>query len=682
MPKLKYHNYSFSVASDDFVYASVYNVIWRLFWFITILVLTIQSESEIKSCKDGIEWFILYIFLTLLLIILSINIQIIIGYTSIQGTMTNIKPRENMGLYLIIHLIICICHFLLSLIGVIFILIDARPCHDSTIYTDEYLLLFVIFTQLIDTTLTIMYILWLNPKKIETFNDNNVDNENGDGNDNDNDNVKVNSLTLWENRLRSVCCILHRGCCNVVGGNFVRGKIDDVVQLLHQLLIEIGQVNLTLSDVSAGIVLVHLEQRIARRNQRKSALSSTTTTTNSNAVDSDDIMVDMTDIEGESALDTDVDLTLIDRYGTPALSIYSVPLYLYMTKCTGLCRLCTGNFFRSCVCWDSSTPPSIHQDNYCQIHKTSINEILSMREDVKFDLAYASVEDTITMKPYAIQLDKEMRTIIVVIRGTMSLEDCVTDLLIDPQEMHEAGKRWGFDGEGRYCHRGFLQSTLQIRKDIEDQGILKFLYESGEYTNVVVAGHSMGAAIASILAYVLKPIFPNTKAFCYACPATIFDERTCDDVKPYITCVGYHNDWVLGISRHSLLELRDDIVDAINRCKTSKYQVFSALCNDYIDKSETLLHPKGTTGKAIDPIKVIAVKPTKIKLYTPGRIVHIIRVGYESSRGIWGTKKKGIYKAIERKRSDFDKILLSTRMFLHHIPDVIMRKLQRLAANK
>lgn len=680
MPKLKYHNYAFAVASDDFVYVSVYNVIWRLFWFIVILILTIQSQSEIKSCKDDIELFILYISSILLLIFLSIIIQIIIGFTSIQGTMTDSKPRENMGLYIIVHLIICFCHFPLSLIGVIFILIDARPCHDSTIYADTYLLFFTIFTQLIDTTLSIIYILWLNPKKIETFYENNIDN---DGNDN----IKVNSITRWENRLRSVCCILHRGCCNILGGNSARHEINDVVKLLHQLLIDIGQVNLTLSDVLAGIVLVHLEQRIARRHERKSALSSITTTNfdcncNSNAIDSDDFIVGMTDIEGGSASDTDVDLTLVDRYGTPALSIYSVPLYLYMTKCTGLCRLCTGNFFRSCTCCNSSAPRSVHQDNYCQIHETSMNEILSMREDIKFDIAYASIENTTTLKPYAILLDTEMRTIIIVIRGTMSLEDCVTDLLIDPQEMHEAGKRWEFDGEGRYCHRGFLQSTLQIREDIEDQGILKFLYESGEYTNVVVAGHSMGAAIASILAYILKPIYPNTKAFCYACPATIFDERTCDDVKPYITCVGYHNDWVLGVSKQSLLGLRDDIVDAINRCKTSKYQVFSALFNDYIDKPETLLYPKGTTGKAIDAIEVIAVEPTEIKLYTPGRILHLIRVGYESSRGICGKKKKGIYKAVERQRSDFNKILLSSRMFLHHIPDVIMRKLQRLAAKQ
>ena len=213
MPKLRYNNYILSVASDDLALVSVYNLFWRLLWFITILILTIQSSSEINSCKHDTEWFLFYLCSIMLLILISIIIQIIIGYTSVQGTMVNIKPRENMGLYLIIHFILCVCHFSLTLIGVISILIDARPCHDSTIYSDKHLLYFIIFTQVIDTTLSIIYLSWLKPTRTNKLDDNDVDY------DDDNINFKtVNSITLWENRLRNICCILHRGCCNILGG--------------------------------------------------------------------------------------------------------------------------------------------------------------------------------------------------------------------------------------------------------------------------------------------------------------------------------------------------------------------------------------------------------------------------------------------------------------------------------
>ena len=61
MPKLRYNNYILSVASDDLALVSVYNLFWRLLWFITILILTIQSSSEINSCKHDTEWFLFYL---------------------------------------------------------------------------------------------------------------------------------------------------------------------------------------------------------------------------------------------------------------------------------------------------------------------------------------------------------------------------------------------------------------------------------------------------------------------------------------------------------------------------------------------------------------------------------------------------------------------------------------------
>jgi len=57
--------------------------------------------------------------------------------------------------------------------------------------------------------------------------------------------------------------------------------------------------------------------------------------------------------------------------------------------------------------------------------------------------------------------------VVIAVRGSLSLEDCITDVIADPVEMATAGERWGFDGRGKYAHGGFLASALYIREELE-----------------------------------------------------------------------------------------------------------------------------------------------------------------------------------------------------------------------
>ena len=114
------------------------------------------------------------------------------------------------------------------------------------------------------------------------------------------------------------------------------------------------------------------------------------------------------------------------------------------------------------------------------------------------ELVYANFSNDISIKPYAVFVDfarhvrtpfsvpprrrRERRpyrsfapypsspfvwqTLVVTIRGTLSLEDCITDVQADPQSLEEVGREWGFDGRGRYAHSGMLRSALWIRNDM------------------------------------------------------------------------------------------------------------------------------------------------------------------------------------------------------------------------
>ena len=43
-------------------------------------------------------------------------------------------------------------------------------------------------------------------------------------------------------------------------------------------------------------------------------------------------------------------------------------------------------------------------------------------------------------------------SVVLAIRGTLSLEDCVIDVLLEPESLEELGQEHGFNAEGQHCH--------------------------------------------------------------------------------------------------------------------------------------------------------------------------------------------------------------------------------------
>jgi len=92
------------------------------------------------------------------------------------------------------------------------------------------------------------------------------------------------------------------------------------------------------------------------------------------------------------------------------------------------------------------------------------------------ELMYATYVNDLVMKPYLVFLDHDTENVVIAVRGTLSLEDCLTDAICDPVELQEAGKAWGFDGKDRWAHGGMLRSAQAIRSDISQQGMCMYCF--------------------------------------------------------------------------------------------------------------------------------------------------------------------------------------------------------------
>jgi sn1-specific diacylglycerol lipase len=223
-------------------------------------------------------------------------------------------------------------------------------------------------------------------------------------------------------------------------------------------------------------------------------------------------------------------------------------------------------------------------------------------------------------------LNHDQESVVIAVRGSLSLEDCITDVIADPVEMAIAGETWGFQGKGKYAHGGFLASALYIREELERSQVLTSVFgtggkgnaagggvgvggvkdvvtagdiesqanplhitssssSSGMHSNspnnirapfasfhghgghggnnnypyahyqLVIVGHSLGAAAAAILALMLRPHYPRLHCYAYGIPGCVLDQRSATESCEYITAGVYvthsltmfHTDHILKI---------------------------------------------------------------------------------------------------------------------------------------
>jgi hypothetical protein len=82
-------------------------------------------------------------------------------------------------------------------------------------------------------------------------------------------------------------------------------------------------------------------------------------------------------------------------------------------------------------------------------------------------LVYASFAEGIEKIPFCVLIDHEWKSVVISIRGTLSLEDAVTDISLRPESLEAVGTRCGFDGRLCYAHAGMLSNSEWVYSELE-----------------------------------------------------------------------------------------------------------------------------------------------------------------------------------------------------------------------
>lgn len=546
---------------------------------------------------------------------------------------------------------------------------------------------------------------------------------------------------VWAKRCSDLCKCMSISTCGIFGGVSSYQDIESVSKVLTQFFHHDGFLDVVPSDVIAGILLLRLQQRNVvkkllghhmhdrgsirgvsdsaflvgggneyREGRDVESLEQPTLTRSHSLVDTlsnrtrDMMTAKRRNLNKLSSSDWALTQDLY-RMSLYAFAVYTHLLYLYTKPCSGLCTLChrslidcTQDNCCQCFCGPSkhytlastaNTPSGTNAsrevppkgsnvgDDCFHLNQSTVEAVL--QELPGSEVLYASYRNDPTLKPYAIFADHSENKIVIAVRGTLSLEDCITDAICDSVELHDAAHRYpnGFVGENRYAHGGFYRSASRIREDITQLGILDSIYHTnghkdiemgnqGSPTNsslfytpgdwshyqLVVVGHSLGAGVATILAMLLKGEYPSLLCYAFGAPGSTVDEITSQEIASYVTTIVLHNDMISRMSITSMNNIREQVLDTICRSKINKTQILQTLFRDL--PIEDVLYTPGTEPpsdfkSAVDNFNTHMrqvndhdVTREVVKLVIPGRIIHYVKSkDRKYSRQYNGIKKNG-----------------------------------------
>lgn len=309
------------------------------------------------------------------------------------------------------------------------------------------------------------------------------------------------------------------------------------------------------------------------------------------------------------------------------------------------------------------------------------------------DLLYLSSSVGIEACPYGIVIDRSKKSIVVVIRGTLSLEDAVADLNLIPQPLQNHADRCPeLKDEPGHCHAGILQSVLWIYQDLQRHRYLDSCFRpeaSNELRDyqLVCTGHSLGAGCAAILSIALRKRYSKfVRCLCFSPPGCVLSPDIAS--QPFMTTYILDSDVVPRLSVFALESLRHDVLEAIARIKVPKHRVESG------KDANQILHPPGSIPDSpfYQQLQSFlshressreARITERAKLCLPGQyFVHLVKSSAPALAASSNStrKAKKCYVPVWANRRDFSEISLRKSLMINHLSWRVQNQLDAVAA--
>jgi sn1-specific diacylglycerol lipase len=653
MPALVVCGCRWGVGSDDFVFAGGLALLIRTGWMVASAVVLghhLNSDSIPPPCKIYDDVTIFIGFLLADLIVQSV-IQFLIICISGRGGMTtnHAKRDEQVARLVVLQLVLFVLESAWVVLGSVWAFSNDSNC-DKTITETRGL---IITGYIWITIFTIK--LFCNADPVGCFHQRNVDEEQR----------YSASERSWEKCCRFFCCVADVG-------NGRRGVILDVARIFASLFTKTGITNMVATDCAAAMALVQFRQEHEEQEHKKSCSNASQTRPYSGVLGEWQhpcIPLNFNDTQQQNQQQLYRDSCYYMKY---ALAAYGWPLLMLMHLGTGICRLAPN--CRCCTCCREHATPN---DHCVECNTSAILHQTGLDRD---EIIHVTYHNKAYEPPYFVAVDKEKQSIIISIRGTMSVSDALTDLTANPEEFGDAS-------EPLHAHGGIYKAALYVKSQLEqsnEEGQPGLLHRAFNYAKdkdptreyrLVITGHSLGAGTASILSLLLENQHPGLACFAYSPPGGLLSLPAVELTKKFTTSVVLGKDLVPRLSLEKAHELFHTMKCEADKSRTPKWLIqlrclctccCCKCCRQYVGEmpydeeegDQTPINAHRNSGNFT--ANENEVHTGGITLHLPGNIIYLVE-GQDN-------KNKKSYRAFWTDHREFHTLLVGAAMIKDHLP--------------
>ena len=654
MPALHVCGCHWAVGSDDFVYTGGLALLIRTGWFVaSAVVLDRHLDSKPTSpCRVYDDSTIFIGFLLADLIVQSVMQLLIICISGRGGmNMNRAKRDERVSRLIVLQLVLFLLEAAWLVLGTVWAFTGDSSC-DKTITETRGL----VITGYVWISIYIIKQL-CNVDPAGCLHGRNVDEEHR----------YSASERSWEKCCRFCCCVADVG-------NGGRGVILDVARLFASIFTKTGITNMVATDCAAAMALVQLRQEHEEREHNK----------NSGTRPYSGVLgewqhpcfpLNFNDPQQEQSYRESC------YYMKYALAAYGWPLLMLMHLGTGICRL-TPNC-RCCTCCREHTTPN---DHCVECNTSAILHQTGLDRD---EIIHATYHNKAYEPPYFVAVDRAKQSIIVSIRGTMSVSDALTDLTANPEEFGDPS-----EPEPLHAHGGIYKAAMYVKSQLEhdnEEGPPGPLQRAFNYAKdkdpdreyqLIITGHSLGAGTASILSLLLKKQYPGLVCFAYSPPGGLLSLPAVELTKKFTTSVVLGKDLVPRLSLEKAHELLHTMKCEADRARTPKWLIqlrclcaccCCKCCREYVGEmpydeegDQTPFDADRNSGN----FTANEFQAGGITLHLPGNIIYLV--------GVVDPKNKKSYRAFWTDHREFHTPLVGAAMVGDHLPHHVHAALHQL----